>query len=231
MPFAMNNPHRSAVVRLTSAALLSVILVVWMLLPAAESSPAGPGPASQVQLILARLAEIVEAGKASNEREIDERLSRARDSLEADLAIEAVAGHILGNKIWPGLTEKERLEFIVQLGALLQPAIAAKLAYYGGGEMQVVEERISGEKALVKTRFTVGGKVSSLVFSMLHSTDQWQLFDINIDGVSLVRNLMAQIRPIAGRSGIAGVLAELQRQAAENRAKAAAAQENSRFDR
>jgi phospholipid transport system substrate-binding protein len=231
MPFAMNNPHRSAVVRLTSAALLSVILVVWMLPPAAESSPAGPGPAGQVQLILARLAEIVEAGETSSERAINERFSRARDSLEADLAIEAVAGHILGNKIWPGLTEKEQLEFIVQLGALLQPAIAAKLAYYGGGEMQVVEERISGDRSLVKTRFTVGGKISSIVFTMLRRTDRWQLFDINIDGVSLVRNLMAQIRPIAGRSGIAGVLAELQRQAAENRAKAAAAQENSRFDR
>lgn len=207
---------------LASALLLPVVLFAW-LLPAAGSSPAALGPAGRVQLILAHVIEIVEDGKASKERENNE-MAALRDSLEPDLAIEAVAGHILGNKIWPGLTKGEQQTFIVQLGGFLQPAIAEKLAFYGGGEMQVVEERISGDKALVKTRFTVGGKASSVVFSMVHRTDRWLLFDVNVDGVSLVRNLMAQIRPIAGRSGIAGVVAELQRLAAENQAQAASAQ-------
>lgn len=227
MPFAMNN-HRGRLgltpVGLTSALLLPVVLFAW-LLPAAVSSPAAPGPAGQVQLILAHVIKIVEDGKANKERENNE-MAALQDSLEADLAIEAVAGHVLGKKIWPGLTKGERQTFIIQLGALLQPAIAEKLAHYGGGEMQVVEERISGDKALVKTRFTVGGKASSVVFTMLNRTDRWLIFDVNVDGVSLVRNLMAQIRPIAGRSGIAGVIAELQRLAAENQA-----QGNSRFDR
>lgn len=236
MLFAMNScrpiaPGRSGGKSIGWAciALWSGALVLWALLSAAR--PLESGPAGRLQHIMASVADIVRAEPPGQGRQGREMFVRARDEVAANLAIEAAAGHILGRKIWQGLTGGERQEFMMLLGALLQPAIAGKLAAYGDGEMVVVDEEISGDMALVKTRITASGRVSSIVFTMLSRSERWLIFDINVDGASLLRNLMAQIRPIAGRSGIRGVMVELQRLAAENQAKAAAGEGNGLLDR
>ena len=204
-------------------------LVLSTLLSAAR--PLDAGPAGQLRRIMASVADIVRAEPPEQGRQGREKSARALDEVAANLAVEAAAGHILGGKIWPGLTGGERDEFAMQLGALLQPAIAEKLAAYGDGEMVVVDEEISGDKALVKTRITSSGRISSIVFTMLSRSERWLIFDINVDGASLSRNLMAQIRPIAARSGIRGVMVELRRLAAENQARASAGKGNGLFDR
>ena len=98
---------------------------------------------------------------------------------------------------WQGRTAAERAEFVRLFSDLLERAYFTRLATYDGEKIQVLGDSIDGEQATVRTRIvTQQGTDIPVDYRMLPRGDRWVVYDISIEGVSLVANYRAQFNKI-----------------------------------
>lgn len=97
---------------------------------------------------------------------------------------------------WLIFTPKERKEFTEAFGDFLGEIYIDKLQgeYHDEKVVYVSQEMVSDSKALVKT--TVIRKTGEIPmnYSMFRNNDIWKIYDVNIEGVSLVQNYRTQFK-------------------------------------
>ena len=77
------------------------------------------------------------------------------------------------------------------------------------------QEMLSSEKALVKSIIYYQDKKYPVNYIMRIKDDQWRIYDVEIEGVSLVNNYSSQFREILSRNKPRGFLQKLQDKVAE----------------
>jgi len=112
---------------------------------------------------------------------------------------------VLG-KTWRKLGKEERSEFADLFTHLLQFAYMGKLEDYTGQSIVFKHQRIRGRKAEVKTEIVDPQKPVAVTYIMLLEGDQWMVYDVVIEGVSLVRNYMEQFREILRKEKYSGLV-------------------------
>ena len=79
----------------------------------------------------------------------------------------------------------------------MQHSYISKVDQRGGGKMTVRGERVDGESAVVGTTLLLGsGHEMAIDYRMHSADDRWQVYDLSVDGVSLVANYRAQFNKI-----------------------------------
>ena len=98
---------------------------------------------------------------------------------------------------WQSLTDKQRAEFVALFSDLLERSYISKIELYGGEKIQYAGERVDGETATVPTRIvTKNGTEVPIDYRLLKKGDRWLVYDVNIEGVSLVSNYRTQFNKI-----------------------------------
>lgn len=95
---------------------------------------------------------------------------------------------------WQARTPAERDEFVQLFADLLERSYIGQIEQYSGGEkVQYLGETISGEQSLVRTRIVTKSGTEVPVDYRLHRVgDRWLVYDVAVEGVSLVSNYRAQ---------------------------------------
>ena len=135
----------------------------------------------------------------------DKALSKPAQAQERRRRLEHVVGtrfdykemskRSLGKR-WKTLSDSERQEFVRLFTALLAKSYADKIEGYSGEQVEYLNERTKGSYAEVKTK-VVSGKIEiPLDYRMLNRSNQWWVYDVVVDGVSLVRNYRGQFTKI-----------------------------------
>ena len=165
--------------------LLSAILVALATLAAAHPAQAGE-PTEQLKLDIARVFRALEdparreAVRAVS-RELFDWTEMARRSL---------------GRYWHALAEAEREEFTALLGRLVDARLTAFAGYRGDG-IEYVGEAVDGETAVVRTTIAMTyGRAMSLDYRMLRRGERWLIYDVVLDGASMVGNYRAQFTHI-----------------------------------
>ena len=98
---------------------------------------------------------------------------------------------------WTSRTPMEREEFVQLFADLLERSYISRIEAYGGEKITYVGETIDGDQATVRTRLTTKeGTDISVDYRMLKRGDKWLVYDVIIEGVSLVANYRAQFNKI-----------------------------------
>ena len=98
---------------------------------------------------------------------------------------------------WQPLTDKQREEFVMLFADLLERSYISKIELYGGEKILYTGERVEGDQASVATRIiTKNGTDVPIDYRMLKRGDRWLVYDVNIEGVSLVSNYRTQFNKI-----------------------------------
>ncbi|ETW98162.1 MAG: hypothetical protein ETSY1_19960 [Candidatus Entotheonella factor] len=103
----------------------------------------------------------------------------------------------LGKK-WPRLSPTEQDEFMAIFAQLLiHVAFPQSAAFFRNLETTVTDERIRGRQATVTTyvEHETEGQID-IDYRLIHQNGDWLIRDIQLDGVSLSRNLRAQFQQI-----------------------------------
>jgi phospholipid transport system substrate-binding protein len=122
-----------------------------------------------------------------------------------ELSQRALARH------WPARTAAERDEFMQLFADLLERSYVGKIETYSGGErIQYTAESADGEQATVRTRIvTKAGTEIPVDYRMHRVGDRWLVYDVTIEGVSLVANYRAQFNKIIQTSSFRGLVDKL----------------------
>ena len=117
---------------------------------------------------------------------------------------------VLG-RTWKKIDRQQREYFELLFTKLLENAYIGKLERYTGQEIIYKDERIKGKKAAVSTVVqSVGTPPLPVNYVMIEASSGWQVYDINIEGVSLLRNYREQFKSILRKEKFAGLIKVLE---------------------
>jgi phospholipid transport system substrate-binding protein len=110
---------------------------------------------------------------------------------------------------WVQRTPAEREEFVRLFTELLQRTYLSKVDQYNS-EMTFQDDVVNGDQAVVRSTLLLGkGNEMSLDYRMHNSRDRWQVYDISIDGISLVANYRSQFNKIVRTESYEALVARL----------------------
>jgi len=178
-------------------ALVSVAAAMVM-----QSGAAGAGaPTEQLRGRVERVLKILDpAAKADGKSE--ERRAAIRAIAHETFDFREISQRSLARH-WQSRSPAERDEFIQLFADLLERSYIGQIEQYSGGEKIVyASESVEGDQALVRTRLVTKQGTEIPVDYRMHKVGaSWLVYDVSIEGVSLVSNYRAQFdRIIRGGS-------------------------------
>ena len=121
-------------------------------------------------------------------------------------------------RYWRKLSKAEKKEFVDLFTELLKSTYLKRVHEYSGQSVEYNKEIIKGRKALVKTKFIDKGKEIPVDYKMLNRDGQWRVYDVIVEGVSLVRNYRSQFSSILRKKKFADLLDQIRDKIARNKA-------------
>jgi len=98
---------------------------------------------------------------------------------------------------WQQRTPAEHEEFVRLFSDLLEAAYVGKIDLYQGEKITYVGETVDGDQATVKTRIvTKQGNEVPVDYRLSREKDRWRVYDVIIEGVSLVADYRTQFNKI-----------------------------------
>jgi len=110
---------------------------------------------------------------------------------------------------WDRQSEAERLRFTDLFSRLLEHAYVGKLENYTDEKVEFIRERMQGDRGIVYTTIIHQGQSIPLNYTVYKKNETWLVYDVNIEGVSLVRNYRTQFQPILRKEGFNGLLEKM----------------------
>lgn len=181
---------------MTRHQLLGVVTALALTGPIVAQVWAAPLPTEQLRGSVEQVLRVVE----------DPELKRPARAAERRSAIRRIAGEIFDftemtkrvfGPHWQPRTPAEREEIVGLFSALMERAYIAKIELYSGERIAYTGEAVDGALAIVRTRIqTRQGAEIPVEYRMVRRPERWQVYDVIIEGVSLVANYRGQFNKI-----------------------------------
>ena len=135
----------------------------------------------------------------------------AEEKILPNFDFERVARLVLG-RAWRSASEEQKKGFIIEFRTLLLKTYAVALSKYKNQKIKFKPTRISEENTIVvvKSEITQSGAQPIRVnYALSKDTGKWLVFDIVIEGVSLVTNYRSQFSSEIKRNGMDTLIKKL----------------------
>jgi len=160
---------------------LSILAIV---LGAASSAQAGPAT-DQLKDDLGRVFRVIEDTSVERAGAAGIDLSARRDAIRTAATPgfdwREMASRSLGRH-WPPRSEAERVEFVLVFGDFIHRAYITQLERYSGEAIKFISERVEADLALV----------TPVDYRLINRDGRWRVYDVVVEGVSLVGNYRTQ---------------------------------------
>ena len=205
MPSAMKTYFRVQAVRISAGVGLAVLLgMAWgmpLLWAGGAATEALKGTINEVIRILSDQG-MKKPERAQERRKLLEKVVGDRFNYE-EMAKRTLAAQ------WQKIDEKERAEFVHLFMRLLTNSYADKVEGYSGEQIHYLNERLEGDYAEVRTKAISGKAEIPLDYRLLSKGGDWRVYDVVVDGVSLVSNYRGQFAKIIRTSGYDDLVKQL----------------------
>jgi phospholipid transport system substrate-binding protein len=172
-------------------------LAALLLVPLAGPDRAWAGaPTDQLRAQIDRAVKILEDPELKKDGRQKDRRTAVRQVANDIFDFSETAKRSLARH-WTPRSQAERDEFVGLFSDLLERSYISKIELYGGEKIQYVGESIEGEGAVVRTKLiTKQGTEIPIDYRMLRRGDKWLVYDVVIEGVSLISNYRTQFNKI-----------------------------------
>jgi phospholipid transport system substrate-binding protein len=192
-------------VRILAVATMAVVATLT------SNGPASAGvPTEQLRGRVDRVLRVLEEPDLKSEARATQRRTAIREIVYEIFDFRELSQRSLGPH-WPARTPAERDEFVLLFADLLERSYIGKIEMYSGGErIQYTGEAIDGDQATVRTKIvTKQGTEIPVDYRMHRVGERWLVYDVAIEGVSLVANYRAQFNRIIRQSSFKGLVTQL----------------------
>ena len=117
----------------------------------------------------------------------------------------------LGKKHWPGLTKEKQDRFTELFVNRLRQSYLNKLTTYTDEEI-IYEPPVEVKKKIhIPTRLISKGREISMLYKFYNSNNSWKVYDIEIQGVSIIRSYRSQFNEILQRGTMDDLFEKLEK--------------------
>jgi len=99
---------------------------------------------------------------------------------------------------WKKFTPKQQDDFVVSFSELLQKTYVRKLEKYNNEKVTYLSEQVADNQAFLKTQVVMKDKTIPINYVMIKH-DKWMVYDVVVEGVSLVKNYRTQFAKILSK--------------------------------
>ena len=117
----------------------------------------------------------------------------------------------LGKKHWPGLTKDQKEKFTKLFTKRLKNSYLDKMMLYTDEKIEYKESVQVGKKVQIPTILTSKDNKISMLYKLYKSKQDWKIYDIEIQGVSLIRSYRSQFDEILRNKTVDDLLAKLEK--------------------
>ena len=176
---------------------MGAMVLAGALVVGVSSAPAAAGvPTDQLKGAVERVLKTLDDPTLKGEARLGERRVAVRKIANEIFDFSEIAKRSMARH-WQPLSEAQRTEFVGLFADLLERSYISKIETYGGEKIQYTAERADGEFATVSTRIvTKNGTEVPVDYRMIKRADRWLVYDVSIEGVSLVSNYRTQFNKI-----------------------------------
>src|SRR3990170_2475631 len=187
-------------------ALLALAAALALLV--ARDAVAG-APTDQLRGSIDLVLKIVTDPELKQEAMTAERRKRIRTVVNQIFDFTEISQRSLGRH-WQARTPAEREQFVGVFGDLLENAYISKIESYSGEKIQYPGDVIDGDLALVKTRIVTKQEAEIPIdYRMFLNGGRWAVYDVSVEGISLIGNYRTQFNAVIQRSGYPDLVAKL----------------------
>jgi len=187
---------------------LAILFGTLVLLPFSSSAQAG-APTDQLKVVVDQIILILEDPALKSDGKTEERRAAIRREAEKVFDFKETSKRALGTH-WQRLGDKDRQEFASLFADLLERSYIAKIERYNGEKTAYAGDSVDGDLAVVKTRFIMkSGRDVPVDYRMHRRGDRWLVYDVIVEGISLVGNYRTQFNKILQTSSYEALVARL----------------------
>jgi phospholipid transport system substrate-binding protein len=191
------------------------LAVLVMLGTVATHALAGPAT-DQVKATVDEVLGILEAPQYQGPAHKQARRKAIRRAVNERFEFDQMARRSLGI-YWAQRTAAERSEFTRLYTDLLERSYINRIESYTGEQIRYLDETVDDDHAEVRTKIVTKGRDEIPVnYRLARQGDKWEVYDIVIEGVSLVNNYRSQMARIINQSSYDALIRRMRAAAAED---------------
>ena len=179
-----------------------ILLTACLLVVLIGSAWAIPQPQEQVESMISSVLDVLQQSELSSE----EKKAQVSGKVQVFLNVASMSQRTLGS-YWQGATEEQRQRFGELFVKVLEGTYLNRIGEYTDGKVQYLKQRVKGDKAIIDTKIVTEELSIPVQYKMIFVNDTWQVFDVVIEGVSLIRNYRASYGEIIRKDGYDGLFA------------------------
>jgi len=183
---------------------LALLLGPWVAAPARAGAPL-----EQLRGQIERVLKIVDDPEMKKGSQSQQRRVAVRKVADDIFDFQETAKRSLARH-WQPRSPAEQAEFVRLFADLLERSYISKIELYGGEKIAYLGDALDGDQALVRTRIvTKSGTEVPVDYRMLKRAERWLVYDVIIEGVSLVANYRTQFNKIIQTSSYAELVRKM----------------------
>lgn len=192
--------------------LLLALLLLWQ----GTAAWATDDPQAAMQETVENVLDILTDPALADEAHWQERRERITQEVAKRFNFTKMAQSALA-RAWHDRSAAEKEEFVSLFKELLKDAYVDRLKTYSDGNYKVVFDKVlvRGTRAVVSSIVIQKDQEISAAYKMYQEGDDWFVYDVVVEGVSLVSNYRSQFGSIIQKDGYAELVRRLEKKIAE----------------
>ncbi len=111
---------------------------------------------------------------------------------------------------WEKITPEEKEQFISLFSDLQEYGFLNRLKNYSDEKVTFTKQLTKGNKAVVYSTIITATEEIPIIYRMKNNQDSWFVYDVIIDGVSIVKNYRQQFSVIMEKEKFPGLIAKME---------------------
>jgi len=187
-------------------------LIIYMVgaLVCSSLAVAQEGPTPQVKATVDRVLDILRDETLKGPKAEAARVKQLREVIFARFDFSEMAKRCLGIH-WRARTPQERKEFIALFSDLLELSYRRKIERYTDEKILYTKEQVDGKFGVVNTQIVSERENVDvpIEYKVIRRDGEWKVYDVVIDGISLVSNYRSQFNRIIQQSSYAELVKKM----------------------
>lgn len=194
------------------ARMLPIMLALMLALPCAAPA-AVPSAIDQVRQTVEQVLSVLRNKGLDETARRDQLRTLIRSRFDFALMSQWTLGIY-----WRQASPAQQQRFVALYSDLLEASYLGKIEAYTDEQVNYLGERIEERRAQVETEIATAQTNIPLTYRLNLEGEQWMVYDVVIEGVSLVRTYRSSFGEIARKDGIDGLLDQVAQKVKEQQA-------------
>ena len=196
--------------------LILLLLVLFLVTAGASSALAAPSPTDTIRQTIDDVLNIIKKPEMRDPAKKQDLLKQVEDHIKTICDFVEFSTRTVGPK-WRSFTPDQKQQFEDAFADLLRATYIEKLENYSGEKVNFTGEVMGskGDKAEVQSSIQLKDKVIPVAYRLLMKNNEWKVYDVRIENVSMIENYRGQFKDILLRGSAEDLIKKVQEKARE----------------